>query len=167
MPIACIAVGYSSNCEQQNNNENLKIELDDIEEQLIDKFGIIDEVVTVKNDEIEDSCLNVVVSHYKKAEPRALRDNDRYGTGISNTFFNAAIKSIMESYERYICGKFYYDEYKSLDELNCKFIDPQFYYPYSKEQIKRHNLSTIKENEKIMLIKGFDYNNNPVLIPGI
>lgn len=165
LPIACIAVGYSSNCEQQNNNENLKIELDDIEEQLIDKFGIIDEVVTVKNDEIEDSCLNVVVSHYKKAEPRALRDNDRYGTGISNTFFNAAIKSIMESYERYICGKFYYDEYKSLDELNCKFIDPQIYYPYSKEQIKRHNLSTIKENEKIMLIKGFDYNNNPVLIP--
>ena len=47
LPIACIAVGYSSKCEQQNNNENLKIELDDIEEQLIDKFGIIDEVVTV------------------------------------------------------------------------------------------------------------------------
>lgn len=165
LPIACTAVGYSSSNEQQNNNENLKIELDDIEEQLIDKLGIIDEMVTIKNNEIEDSWLNVVVSHYKKAEPKALRDKDRYGTGISNTFFNAAIKSIMESYERYICGKFYYDEYKSLDQIDCKFIDPRIYCPYSKEQIKRHNLSTINDNEKIFLIKGFNYNNKPVLIP--
>ena len=165
LPIACTAVGYSSSNEQQNNNENLKIELDNIEEQLINKLGIIDEMVTVKNDEIEDSWLNVVVSHYKKAEPKALRDNDRYGTGISNTFFNAAIKSIMEAYERYICGKFYYDEYKSLNEIDCKFIDPKIYCPYSEELIKRNNLSTINNNDKLFLIKGFDNNNNPVLIP--
>lgn len=71
----------------------------------------------------------------------------------------------MEAYERYICGKFYYDEYKSLNEIDCKFIDPKIYCPYSEEQIKRNNLSTINNNDKLFLIKGFDNNNNPVLIP--
>lgn len=165
LPIACEAVGYSLDDGQENNNEQQKIELDDLEEKLINKLNIIDKVITINNKELDKSWLNVVVSHYNKAEPNAFRDKDRYGTGISNTFFDAAIKSMMEAYERYVCGKFYYDEYKSINEITYKFIDPRIYFPYSEEQIRNLNLSHINNDDKLFLIRGFDYQNSPVLIP--
>lgn len=165
LPIACEAIGYSANNNTSNNNEKNKIDFDNFEEKLINRFNIIDEVVTIKNNELDNSCINVVVSHYNRAEPRALRDNDRYGTGIDKTFFSAATKSLMESYERYICGRFYYDVYASADEIENRIMDFETYFPYSDEQIKKLNLSHFNKKDKTFWVRGFDCKNNQVLIP--
>lgn len=164
LPIACEAFGYALD-NNKNYIEKSKIDFDDFEDELINKLDIVDNVAIINNKELDNSCINVVVSHYNKAESRALRDNDRYGTGIANTFFNAATKSLMESYERYICGKFYYDVYASVDEIKDEIINPQNYFPYSDEQIERLKLSEFKKIDKLFLIRGFDYKNNTVLIP--
>lgn len=164
LPIACIAIGYSSD-SIKNNNEKNKIDFDNFEEELINKLNIIDKVVAVKNSELENSCINVVVSHYNRAEPRASRDNDRYGTGIDKTFFGAATKSLMESYERYICGRFYYDVHASAKEIKDKVMNCDIYFPYSDEQIRKLNLSHFNKEDKMFWIKGVDYKGNQVLIP--
>lgn len=165
LPIACEAMGYALEGEVKNNGEQAKVNFDDFEDELINKLNIVDNVVTVKNNDLENSCINVVVSHYNKAEPKALRDNDRYGTGISNTFFNAATKSLMEAYERYICGKFYYDIYNNVNKIEEEIMNPQTYFPYSAEQIKRLNLSHFNMKDKMFFVRGFDYKNNSILIP--
>lgn len=165
LPIACEAFGYALNNDNKNNIEKAKIDFDDFEDELINKLKIVDNVVTINNKELDDSCINVVVSHYNKAEQRALRDKDRYGTGISNTFFNAATKSLMESYERYVCGKFYYDICCNADEIKDKIVNNQDFFPYSDEQLKRLNLSNFNKIDKMFFIRGYDYKNNTVFIP--
>lgn len=163
LPIACEAFGYSN--EGNVREENIKIDFDNFEENLINKLKIVDNVTAVKDNDLEDSYINVVVSHYNKAEPKALRDKDRYGTGISKTFFNAATKSLMESYERYTCGKFYYDVYGNEDEIKEDIMDVKLYYPYDDNQIKRLNLEKYNKKDKTYFLRGYTSNNKTVLVP--
>ncbi len=165
LPIACEAIGYALKGNTKDNGEQAKINLDDFEDRLINKLKIIDSVETIKNKELDNSYINVVVSHYNKAEPRALRDKDRYGTGISKTFFNAATKSLMESYERYICGRFYYDVCGKTNEIQERIMDFQDYFPYSDKQIEELNLGRFNEKEKMFFVRGYNYKNESILIP--
>lgn len=157
--IACWAAGYRGENERTVMSDLIS-KRDYLEGTLFEK-NIVDGIRYENDADLNESSLNVAVSHYRFD---GHGNDDNYGTGIANTFVKASIKSLMESYERYVCSLYYYDTIACAKDLPC-YLDPAIYAPYSTEQADRLHLARFSPEKEWQWLRGETDSGKTVYIP--
>lgn len=159
-PLACYAIGYENTEKMQTENILQSEQEKRIIEKIIQSKTPPVHSMLIEDDRLKHSNLRVMVSCFEDKSGQI-----SFGTGVSTAYGIAYMKSIMESFERYILSFRYSDCLECADRLEEPYLNLNEYTPYTASQRKENGFAEFRTDDLMEWLKGYDLDGRVVNVP--